>query len=249
MTRKIAASFGSPDAPAVDAYVDGAKVFTNAPFKTVTNYADVKAGQHLFQVVPTGKTLAQGPMVISTTATVDAAHDYSVLAIGRLTNIAPLILADDNLLPAPGKTLVRFVHVSPDSPAVDVIVPEANNLKLFSRIGFKNVGKYTPIDAGTVNLSVRVGGTDVSAVELKGLKLEPRTVVTVYVFGLSTSTPALSVGVSVDASESLVVNKPILPVTGGEPLLMGSLAAVTLGMLMIAIGIGIHHGEHRGHRG
>ena len=230
----------SPDVPAVDVYVDGAKVFTNTPFKKVTEYSAVKAGQHLFQIVPTGKTLVQGPVVISTTATVDAAKDYSVLTIGRLTNIAPLILADDNLLPAPGKTLVRFVHASPDSPAVDMIVPEANNLKLFSKIGFKNVGKYTPVDAGTVNLEARVAGTDVGAVELKGLLLAPRTVVTVYMFGLSTSAPALSIGVSVDAVETLV-NKPILPVTGSEPMPLTSLVSIMLGMLMIAIGIGMNH--------
>jgi len=231
----------SPDAPPVDVYVDGKKIFTDVGYRKVTDYASVKAGQHLLQIVPTGKTVAQGPVVIRVSVTTEAAKDYSVLAIGRLTHIAPLILSDDNTLPAPGKTLVRFVHVSPDSPAVDVVVSAASSLspqKLFSKIAFKNASQYTPLDAGTVDLSVRVAGTDVSAAALKGLALAPQTVVTVYTFGLSTATPALSIGVSVDVGPVLA-KTPILPVTGAEPSTDSSVAVVlgALGALLIAISI------------
>ncbi len=235
---RIRVVHASPDAPAVDVYVNGTKAFANATYKAITPYAETPAGSKLIQVVPTGKTIAQGPVVISATIKVEAARYYSVLAVGKLSDIAPVVLADDNTLPEAGKAYVRFVHASPNAPAVDVIVPAANNLKLFTNIAFKGVGKYTPVDAGTYNVSVRVAGTDSSALEVKGLTLDEKTVYTIYAFGLANGTPALSAGVSVDAKPEQV--KIILPVTGGDADERGSMdgvVAVAVGILLVTASV------------
>jgi hypothetical protein len=45
----------SPDAPAVDVYVDGNKALSNVPFFTASDYLPLPAGEHRFQVTPTGQ--------------------------------------------------------------------------------------------------------------------------------------------------------------------------------------------------
>src|SRR5688572_6818439 len=75
----------SPDAPAVDVYVDGAKALTNVPFFTASDYLPLPAGEHRFQVTLTGNAADQA--VIDAKATVEAGKAYTVAATGKVTEI------------------------------------------------------------------------------------------------------------------------------------------------------------------
>lgn len=216
----------SPDAPAVDVLVNGAAAFTNAPFKGITNYASLEAGEYKVEVVPTGKT---EPVVISANLKLDADKDYTVVAVGKLAGIEPLVLVDNNAAPAAGKAHVRFVHASPDAPAVDIAVK--NGPVLFANVPFKGVGDYLPVDAGTYDLEVRVAGTPNVALEVPGLALSAGTVYTVFAMGLASGEPALTAVPSVDAS----VAPGALPTTGGAVNLM-AIAAIA-GALLVTLGL------------
>jgi hypothetical protein len=98
----------SPDAPAVDVLVNDGAAFTNAPFKGITDYASLDTGTYNIKVVPTGAT---EPVVIEADLALEA-KDYTVVAVGLLENIEPLVLIDNNSAPAAGKAHVRFVHAS-----------------------------------------------------------------------------------------------------------------------------------------
>ena len=218
----------SPDAPAVDVWVNDNVAFSNAPFKGITAYAPLDSGTYNVKVVPTGAT---EPVVIEADLTLEA-KDYTVVAVGTLENIEPLVLVDNNAAPAAGKAHVRFVHASPDAPAVDVAVK--GGPILFSNVAFKEVGDYLPVDAGTYDLEVRVAGTDTVALEVPGLALQARTVYTVFAMGLAGAEPALTAVPSVDAQYS-----DTLPVTGGGasllyvPVALVAGAALAFGGLML----------------
>lgn len=64
----------SPDAPAVDVWVNGAPAFKNAPFKGITPYAELAGGNYDVQVVPAGATT---PVVIKGTLGFGAGKDYT----------------------------------------------------------------------------------------------------------------------------------------------------------------------------
>lgn len=198
----------SPDAPAVDVLVNGSAAFTNAPFKGITNYASLEAGTYSVDVVPTGAT---EPKVISANLTLDADKDYTVVAVGKLADIEPLVLVDNNAMPAAGKAHVRFVHASPDAPAVDIAVKDGP--VLFPNVAFKGVGDYLPVDAGTYDLEVRLAGTETVALPVNGLTLEAGTVYTVFAMGLAGGEPTLVAVPSVDAKAAAPA---ILPTTGGQ---------------------------------
>jgi hypothetical protein len=220
----------SPDAPAVDVWVEGSIAFSNAPFKGITDYASLSPGTFNVKVVPTGAT---DPVVIDANLTLEANTDYTVVAVGKLADIEPLVLIDDNSAPAAGKAHVRFVHASPDAPAVDIAV--AGGPVLFANVPFKGVGDYLPVDAGTYDLEARLAGTDTVALSVPGVMLEEGTVYTIFAMGLASGEPALQAVPSVDA-----VAPAALPVTGGENSLETYiLAAIALGALLVVSGLAL----------
>ena len=213
----------SPDAPAVDVWVnDSIKAFTNAPFKGVTAYAELDPATYNVKVVPAGATT---PVVIEANLGLEADKDYTVVAVNTLANIEPLVLVDNNATPAEGKAHVRFVHASPDAPAVDIAVANGGPV-LFGNVPFKGVGDYLPVDAGTYDLEVRLAGTTTVVLSVPGVRLSNQTVYTIFAMGLAGGSPALTAVPSVDAAPMTM-----LPVSGGAmdftPILMG-LAGLSL---------------------
>jgi LPXTG-motif cell wall-anchored protein len=197
----------SPDAPAVDVWVNGAVAFSNAPFTGITDYAKLEPGTYQVQVSPTGAT---EPIVIE-----------------------PLVLVDNNGAPAAGKAHVRFVHASPDAPAVDIAVANGGPV-LFSNVPFKGVGDYLPVDAGTYDLEARIAGTDTVALSVPGVALADGTVYTIFAMGLAGGQPALTAVPSVDASYPVATT---LPETGGETTSLWLIAALAAGLALVAGGL------------
>jgi hypothetical protein len=230
---RIRVIHASPDAPAVDVLVNDAAAFTNAPFTGITDYAALSADTYNIKVVPAGAT---EPVVIEADLALAAGTDYSVVAVGELANIEPLVLVDNNSAPAAGMAHVRFVHASPDAPAVDVAV--TGGPVLFGNIAFKGTGDYTPVAAGAYDLEVRLAGTDTVALPVPGVQLNAGTVYTIFAMGLAGGTPALAAVPSVDATPGTMAPAPAtppqLPATG-EPSSLNSVL-LALGLVFVMSG-------------
>jgi LPXTG-motif cell wall-anchored protein len=221
----------SPDAPAVDVWVNGSVAFANAPFQGITDYAQLEPGSYSVQVTPTGAT---EPIVIDANLDLATTTDYTVVAVGTLENIEPLVLIDNNSAPAAGKAHVRFVHASPDAPAVDIAV--TGGPVLFSDVAFKGTGDYLPVDAGTYDLEARLAGTDTVALSVPGVALEEGTVYTIFAMGLAGGEPALTAVPSVDAThEAMAEAAPAtMPTTGGQMSNPWLLVAIAAGLALVA---------------
>jgi hypothetical protein len=181
-----------------------AVAFSNAPFKGITDYAALAPATYNVQVTPTGAT---SPVVIEADLALAANTDYTVVAVGLLADIEPLVLVDNNSAPAAGKAHVRFVHASPDAPAVDIAV--TGGPVLFANIPFKGVGDYLPVDAGTYDLEARLAGTETVALSVPGVQLNAGTVYTIFAMGLAGGDPALAAVASVDAVARPSSRRPV----------------------------------------
>ena len=178
----------SPDAPEVDVYLDGTRQLSNVKYKTISNYIDVLPGEHQIQIVPAGETPAKGTTLIDTALTVENGKVYAVAAAGMLANIKPIVAVDSDPQPKDGRGLVRVWHLSPDAPAVDVVLPDAKNLPLAKGLSFGDVSTYTDIPAGTVPVAVQVDGKTILT---NNLIVPANGALTMYIFGLAKGTPAL----------------------------------------------------------
>jgi hypothetical protein len=170
----------SPDAPAVDIWVDGSRAITNLAFKQITNYVALPAGGRNIVVVPAGQT---SPEVIKATANLQAGRYYTIAARGRLASIAPSILEDNIGTVTGGQAGVRIVHMSPDAPAVDVAV--TGGPILFNNLPFPQVTTYLFVASGTYHLEVRIAGTSTVALPLPGVTFEAGRRYSVFAVGLA----------------------------------------------------------------
>ena len=168
----------SQDAPAVDVWVNGGKAFENLAFNEITGFANLPRGTYNVQVVPTGAT---EPVVIEADLPLKNARDYTVIAVNFLDSIEPIVLTDISKRVPFYSAGIRFVHASPDAPAVDIAVK--NGPVLFRNVEFKESKGYIKVPQGTYDLEVRVAGTDIVALEIPGVELNRRTAYTAFATG------------------------------------------------------------------
>jgi hypothetical protein len=151
----------SPDAPNVDVLVDDKIAISDVAFKQFNqDYLVVDAGTHNLKVNAVGTATS----VIDANKVLDGGTDYTVLAVGFLAEIEPLILVDDNTPPTDGKAKVRVIHASPDAPNVDVLVDDK---VVLVDVPFKGASPFLEVDAGARNFKVNATGTTTSVIDVK----------------------------------------------------------------------------------
>lgn len=106
---------------AVTVRVDGTDVLTDFTFPNITGYLNLSPGSHLVQILPSGSATP----VLSQTVTVDPLAEYTLAAVGILTDSGPLSLnlktfVDDNVTqPVSGTVRLRVAHFAPFAPTLE----------------------------------------------------------------------------------------------------------------------------------
>jgi hypothetical protein len=165
----------SPDTPAVDVLLDESETFTATEFGQITEYTDVATGTYTVTLRLTGLGTAALTDTVLITET-----DYTLAAAGTSGGLELLTLVDDNSAPAPGMVRGRFVHLVPGAPAVDIAIKDGPIL--FSNVGFKGVGGYVEVAAGSYELEIRLTGTSI-VVTTVPLTVTPNNVYTFFAVG------------------------------------------------------------------
>lgn len=169
----------SPDAPGVDLLVDNTVAGTNLTFPNNTGYLQVNAGTRNVKVNATGTSTT----VIQANLNLMENKSYSVFAVNQVSTIEPLVFEDNLSNPASGKAHVRFIHLSPNAPAVNITLTDGTIV--FGNVSFKGSVNFTPLDAATYNLQVRDAATNQTVVlELPNISLQAGKIYTVFAKGL-----------------------------------------------------------------
>ncbi|AFH50693.1 Cell wall anchor domain protein [Ignavibacterium album JCM 16511] len=186
----------SPDAPGVDLLVDNTVAGTNLTFPNNTGYLSVNAGTRNVKVNVTGTSTT----VIQANLNLVANKNYSVFAVNQVSAIEPLVFEDDLITPASGKAHVRFIHLSPNAPAVNITLTDGTIV--FGNVAFKGSVNFTPLNAGIYNLQVRDAATNQTVVlELPNINLQAGKIYTVFAKGLLGGTGVQELGAQI------IVNK------------------------------------------
>lgn len=198
----------SPNAQDVDILIDSEVVFANLPFNRVSGYESAPAGSLTVKVVPAG---ADEPVLAELPVELGAGQDYTVVVAGKAPLIEPVLLQDSNSLPPASQARLRFVHLSPNVPEVDLA--RQGGSQLFSNVPYKNPGAYISITPGTYNLEVQIAGTGVAALDAPEVTLSGGQVYTIFMTGSAGGIPGLQALLSVDAGEAPAAAPSLVPET------------------------------------
>lgn len=170
----------SPDAPAVDVWVNGVRVLSRVSYKNVGAYLTVRGGVNQVWVMPAGQVT---PRLIDTRVTLEAGRSYTVAAVGLAKDVQARLFLDEIATPPEGSANVRLVHASPDAPPVDAVVPGEQPLLLRNNLKFGEATPYVAIPARSYQLEVRPTGTATATLNLPDVRLEPGRVYSVFIVG------------------------------------------------------------------
>lgn len=238
-TAWIRVLHGSPDAPAVDVYVDGTKAITVLAFGTITDYTPVPAGNHAIKVCATGSTTVC-PIDLSSLALADG-KKYTIAATGELATITPQVIEDAP--PAPGqKAEVRVVHLSADTPAVDVLTADKST-KLVPDLTYPKASGYLALDPGTYSLIVCAAPAD-SVCPLGPLSLQVAAGQAYSVFAIGSLQATLAAADPAATAAPAATLPPTSTDAGNSGTSATPLAAVLL-VLVFALGAGASLGLAR----
>lgn len=178
------------DAPAVDVFVGGAATaaisdlaFTEtAPGQSGRDsYVGLDAGTLNVKVSAAGQS--PDDAVIDADLDLVNGQGYTVLAVGLLDDIEPLVLADQTRGIATQASL-RVIHASTQAPNVDVYLVDAgagigNSSPVLEDVPFKAASDFLPVAAGDYKVIVTAAGDGNPVIEVDDLSLEAGKVYTV----------------------------------------------------------------------
>jgi len=187
----------SPDAPAVDVYVNGDKVgapLEGLEFGDLSAYVKLPAGTYDLKVCATADATVC-PIVADGVAVAAGTH-YTIAATNVLASIEAQIITDTPS-PKDGKAQVRVVHFSADTPAVDVLTQDGS-AKVVENLSYPNKTDYLTLAPGSYDLKVcATADNEVCPLDPGPLALDAGTSYSVFAIG-SLEGESLTAAVGVD---------------------------------------------------
>jgi hypothetical protein len=152
-TSRVRMVHSIPGPFTVDVLLDGELVYDDVVYKDVTPYSVVPAGWHTV----TARTLLgdlEQPLYLA------GGLDVTVAGVGSGMNMTATAMLDDNR-PANANTL-RLVHLSSDTPAMDVTLTGTLGTVGVEALPYKGASAYLGgLGPGVVSVGVSVGGVNV----------------------------------------------------------------------------------------
>ena len=177
----------SPDAPAVDVYLDDETFITSVSQGTITDYEDVTPTEHQVTITEADNRSA---VVFNQTVPVQAS-DYTIAATGQvsagaMTQFTPLVIQDNGTTPDENTSAVQLAHAAPGVNTIDVTVEQNNSTTvLYDNVSFSNVSSYVQVPAGDYDLQIRAatGSNDGEIIETVGVDVAGGEAYTVFATG------------------------------------------------------------------
>ncbi|MDP4090307.1 MAG: DUF4397 domain-containing protein [Bacillota bacterium] len=188
----------SPEAPAVDVYINGSLAAPGLKYAHFTSYFRAPAGSYDVKVYPAGK---KDKPVIEAVLQLAPGTIYTVAAIGNLNNLSLMPISEPPQPQARNHASIRFIHLSPNTPAVDITLPDGK--VLFSNVRYKDVTDYISVPQGHYTVQARAAGTDKVVLIVPNIHLLPNKIFSIYAIGKLNGKPPLQVLIPLDGSTYL----------------------------------------------
>lgn len=184
----------SPNAPMVDIYANDNLIIKRISYKQFTPYFQLPSGRYNIKIYSSG---TKTNPILNSEVNIPENMIFTIAAIGKMPNIE-LYAVSDMATINQTKTLIKFVHLSPNTPNVDITLP--NGTKIFENVGYKDTTNYITVNPGTYTFQARPTGAQNVILNVPNIKLKPNRAYTIYAVGLAGGTPSLQVLIPLDGS-------------------------------------------------
>ena len=200
----------SPDAPAVDVYVDGNKVgapLEGLEFGDLSTYVSLPAGTYDLKVCASADATVC-PIVADDVA-LAAGTRHTIAATNALASIEAQVITDEPS-PVAGKAQARVVHFSADTPAVDVLTQDGV-AKVVESLAYPDATGYLALEPGSYDLKVcATADNTVCPLDPGALELQGGRAYSVFAIG-SLEGDSLTAVVAVDAMAAPATDTAVTP--------------------------------------
>lgn len=157
----------SPTAATYNVYLNGGMINSAAlPYAGGTAYGAQTAGTYALKFT----TASSSESLLSKNIAVAASSYNSFYLFYNNGTLDGLSTADDMSLPATDKAYIRFIHLSPDASALDLVKNGAST-NYFTNKAFKSISGFTTVDAGTVAYDVKETSSGTTKASISGVTL------------------------------------------------------------------------------
>lgn len=173
----------SPNAPAVDIYVNGKKAVAGLARGKITSYLDLGAGTYNYAIRAAGARRLPNNIVLSGRVAVASNRVATIAVTNAASNrhrLRVVTLRDAAVRPF-GAARLRVAHLSPDAPPVDIVLQGAG--KVVSKLRFTATSPYLTIPAGTYTFNVRLAGTTKNVLTLRNVRIGAGQLYTAWALG------------------------------------------------------------------
>lgn len=142
---------GSPSLATYNVYLSGNIINSAAlPFLGSTSYTSKSAGAYTLKFTTASSTES----LFSKDITLNPSTNYSYYLVNKTGQLDGLLISDDLSIPAADKAYIRFVNLSPDASALDLL-KTGTTTALVPNKAYKTASSYITVDAGTISLDVK----------------------------------------------------------------------------------------------
>jgi hypothetical protein len=187
----------SPKSPNIDVYFNNKRIVENLAYAKVSKYLMITPGNNNIRVYRAGRT--DRPL-IDINVNISESSKFTVAVIGTFPNISLNPISDPMEAQMTTKSCIRFIHLSPNVPAIDITL--SNGTKLFNNIKYKDVTDYITLDPGKYNIQIKESGSNKIILTIPNVDLIKYKCYSIYVAGLLRGTPPLSAITVLDSDEA-----------------------------------------------
>lgn len=171
----------SPDGENLSVVVDNRNLFNNAfKYADASPYLRFYTGERELKFTPYNASST----LFDTTVTLKDNEFYSVFVVGTENDIEALVTEDDIPEVSNDKALIRIVHLSPDTEAVNLLKDNDED-PLFDNIEYKKASAYQEIDAGKTSFDLTSSNDDEQLRSVTDYDFKAGNVYTIIVRGFS----------------------------------------------------------------
>jgi hypothetical protein len=152
-------------------------------YKDILPYKAVYAKNRLVRVFDPIESLSTTPIA---EANVTFAKDqfYTLYLVGKEDSLEIIYTQDDLKRPEAGKAKIRFIHLSPDAPALDLVIQQSTDSLLANNKAFKSFTSFQQIEGGKeYTFRLKVHDTE-EVLKTFTFKPQPHRIYTIWARGL-----------------------------------------------------------------